>query len=60
MKDSVVYIISLFLIGSLIVLAVTHPQGFSTAAGTIFGGFNSWGQTLSGQGNAGRYAKGKG
>lgn len=58
MKD-VWYIITLFLLGSLVVLVVTHPQGFATSAGTIFSGFNSWGQTLAGTHNAGSYAKGK-
>lgn len=58
MKD-VWYIITLFLLGSLVVLVVTHPQGFATSAGTIFSGFNSWGETLAGTHNAGSYATGK-
>lgn len=47
MKD-VWHIITLFLLGALGVLVVTHPKGFSAAAGSIFTGFNSWANTLSG------------
>lgn len=47
MKDAW-HIITLFLLGALGVLIVTHPKGFSQAAGTIFTGFNSWGNTLTG------------
>lgn len=50
MKDAVVWIITLFLLGALGVLVIMHPNNFSTAAGTVFGGFNTWGQTLSGSG----------
>lgn len=47
MKDAW-HVVTLFLLGSLAVLIVTHAPGFSQAAGTIFSGFNSWGTTLSG------------
>lgn len=47
MKD-VWHIITLFLLGALGVLIVTHAKGFSQAAGTVFGGFNSWANTLTG------------
>jgi hypothetical protein len=49
MKD-VAWIITLFLLGAIAVLIVKNPTGFSTSAGTIFTGFNSWGQTLTGSG----------
>jgi hypothetical protein len=48
--DSVVWIITLFLLGSLGVLVIMHPKSFSTASGAVFGGFNSWGKTLTGSG----------
>lgn len=51
--DSIVWIITLFLMGALGVLIIMHPQGFSTSAGTIFQGFNSWATTLSGSGYKG-------
>lgn len=47
MKD-VWHIITLFLLGALGVLVVTHPKGFSQSAGTIFTGLNGWANTLSG------------
>ena len=49
MKD-VTWIITLFLLGSIGVLIIKNPKGFATSAGTIFTGFNSWGQTLTGSG----------
>lgn len=49
MKD-IAWIITLFLLGSIAVLIIKNPQGFSQAAGSIFGGFNSWGHTLTGSG----------
>jgi hypothetical protein len=42
-------LVTLFLMGSLVVLVVTHSKGFSRSAGTIFGGINSLGTTLTGQ-----------
>jgi hypothetical protein len=51
--DSVVWIISLLLLGSLGVLIVKNPKGFSQSAGAVFGGFNSWATTLSGSGYKG-------
>lgn len=41
--------ITLFFVGALFVLVVTHAKGFSTAAGTVFTGFNNLGTTLTGQ-----------
>jgi hypothetical protein len=40
---------TLFFLGSLVVLVVTHSKGFSQSAGTLFTGFNSLGTTLTGQ-----------
>jgi hypothetical protein len=51
--DSVVWVITLLLLGSLGVLIVMHPKGFSQSAGAVFGGFNSWATTLSGSGYKG-------
>jgi hypothetical protein len=58
--DYIVWIITLFLLGSIGVLIIMHPKGFATSAGTVFSGFNSWGNTLSGNGykGAGTTAKG--
>jgi len=53
MKD-VAWIITLFLLGAIGVLIIMNPKGFSKAAGSIFGGFNSWGQTLTGSGYVNR------
>lgn len=41
-------ILTLFLMGSLVVLVVTHSKGFSQSAGTLFTGLNSLGTTLTG------------
>lgn len=57
MKDGIIWILTLFLLGSLGVLIIMHPKGFSTSAGTVFKGFNLWATTLSGSGYKG---KGKG
>lgn len=46
----VVWIITLFLLGSIAVLIIKNPGGFAQAAGSVFGGFNSWGKTLTGSG----------
>jgi hypothetical protein len=48
-KD-VAWIITLFLLGAIFVLVIMNPGGFASAAGSVFGGFNSWGQTLTGSG----------
>lgn len=49
MKD-VTWIITLFLLGSIGVLIIMNPGKFAIALGSVFSGFNSWGQTLSGSG----------
>lgn len=51
--DGVIWIITLFLLGSLGVLIVMHSAGFAQSAGAVFGGFNSWATTLSGSGYKG-------
>ena len=58
--ESAVWIITLFLLGALGVLIVMHPKGFSTSAGTVFSGFNSWATTLSGSGYKGASKTAKG
>lgn len=42
-------ILTLFFLGALAVLVVTHSKGFSRSAGTLFAGVNSLGTTLTGQ-----------
>ena len=49
MSKDLMTIIMYFLMGSLVVLVVTHAKGFSTAAGTVFTGVNGLGTTLTGQ-----------
>jgi hypothetical protein len=41
-------LMTLFFLGCLVVLVVTHSSGFSKSAGTLFTGFNSLGTTLTG------------
>lgn len=50
MKDGIVWVLTLLFLGALAVLVIMNSQGFATAAGTVFTGFNSWAQTLSGAG----------
>jgi len=50
MKDSVVWIITLLLLGAIGVLLIMNAGPASQVFGTIFTGFNSWAQTLSGAG----------
>lgn len=49
MSNKIFDLITLFFVGTLVVLAVTHAKGFSTAAGTLFSGVNNLGTTLTGQ-----------
>lgn len=49
MTKEALNIITLFFMGALLVLVVTHAKGFSTAAGTVFTGVNNLGTTLTGQ-----------
>jgi hypothetical protein len=46
--DKISKLISLFFVGAIIVLIVTHSKGFATAAGSIFTGVNNLGTTLTG------------
>jgi hypothetical protein len=55
--DAMVWIITLFLLGSIGVLIIMNPKGFNTSAGTIFSGFNTWATTLSGSGYKGATGK---
>ncbi len=50
MSKDILNLVTLFFLGSLVVLAVTHAKGFSTAAGTVFTGVNNLGTTLTGRG----------
>lgn len=56
MKD-VAWIITLFLLGAIGVLIIMNAGNFAVAAGSIFSGFNSWGQTLTGSGYVNRVKK---
>lgn len=47
-SHDIAWIVTLFLLGALGVLVIMNPIGFASAGGTIFGGLNSWAQTLSG------------
>lgn len=55
MKNGVVWILTLLLLGALGVLIIMNASSASQVFGTVFTGFNSWAQTLSGAGygNAG-------
>lgn len=47
--DKISKLITLFFLGALLVLIVTHSRGFATSAGTVFTGVNNLGVTLTGQ-----------
>lgn len=47
MDNAMKYVMWLFA-GAIFVLIVTHPKGFSTAAGTLFTGVNSSATILTG------------
>lgn len=47
--DKISKLISLFFVGAIVVLIVTHSKGFATSAGSIFTGVNNLGVTLTGQ-----------
>lgn len=50
MKNGVVWVLTLLLLGALGVLIIMNASSASTVFGTVFTGFNSWAQTLSGAG----------
>jgi hypothetical protein len=41
-------VLTLFFLGSLVVLVITHANSFKIVAGTMFSGVNSLGTTLTG------------
>lgn len=43
-------VLTLFFLGCLVVLIVTHGSGFAKSAGTLFNGVNALGTTLTGRG----------
>jgi hypothetical protein len=59
-KSGIVWILTLLLLGALGVLVIMNASSASSVFGTIFTGFNSWAQTLSGAGykNAGYTSSG--
>ena len=52
-------LLTLFLLGCLVVLVITHSAGFAKSAGTLFTGVNSLGTTLTGAGTKGGSGTGK-
>ena len=50
MKNGVVWVLTLLLLGALGVLIIMNAGSASQVFGTVFTGFNSWAQTLSGAG----------
>lgn len=48
MSKDIFALITLFFIGALFVLVVTHAKGFATSAGTLFSGVQGMGATLTG------------
>lgn len=52
-------LITLFFLGCIVVLVVTHSSGFSQSAGTIFTGVNTLGTTLTGVKQGGGSGTGK-
>lgn len=48
MSKDIFALITLFFIGALVVLVVTHAKGFATSAGTLFTGIQGMGNTLTG------------
>jgi hypothetical protein len=47
-------LLTLFFLGAILVAVLTHAQGFSAAAGTLFTGINGLGQTLESTSSAGK------
>lgn len=41
-------LITIFFVGSIVVLVVTHSSGFAQSAGSLFTGVNNLGTTLTG------------
>lgn len=49
-SHDIFWVITLFFMGAIGVLIIMNPGGFSAAGGTVFGGINMLGQTLTGSG----------
>jgi len=52
-KD-IAWIVTLFLLGAIGVLIIMNAGNFSVVAGSIFSGFQGWGQLLTGSGYQGK------
>jgi len=48
--NAIVWVLTILLLGALAVLIIMNAASASSVFGTIFTGFNSWAQTLSGAG----------
>jgi hypothetical protein len=57
--DKMSALITLFFMGCLLVLVITHSSGFAQSAGTVFSGVNNLGTTLTGSAVAGGMGTGK-
>ncbi|HEX4201191.1 MAG TPA: hypothetical protein VHY59_06710 [Chthoniobacterales bacterium] len=44
------WVITLFFLGAIGVLIIMNPNGFASVGGTLFGGLNTLGTTLTGSG----------
>lgn len=47
--DTATKLITLFFVGCLVVLVVTHSSGFAQSFGSVTGGVNKLGTTLTGR-----------
>src|SRR5271156_1244506 len=56
--DKISKLITIFFVGSIIVLVVTHSSGFAQSAGSLFTGVNNLGTTLTGSASKGGYGTG--
>jgi hypothetical protein len=48
--NKILDLVSFFFVGSIIVLIITHPNGFASSAGTVFTGITGMGSLLTGAG----------
>jgi hypothetical protein len=44
------WVVTLFFLGAIGVLIIMNPAGFASVGGTLFGGVNTLGRTLTGTG----------
>ena len=49
-SHDIFWVITLFFLGAIGVLIIMNPNGFASAGGTVFGGINGLGKTLTGSG----------